>query len=294
VDRIERTGNPGIFIGYANSISSYPLTRLSVTASGVAIIQQVNDLFSGAREISGAGNLLLSSTGFLVNSSNLTLRANFGSGGSPCLDLVNRRAYIVSDNVLRGYDTVTTLATESFTLPVQAFNDESQTCVRWGLDGFAIVGQNGEVDLFRWSATIPAATDSDSDGLPDAWEATHFATLEADPAGDEDADLLRNFEEYIFGTSPLQSSANPVQVSAITNGGQLGIRLVFPRRVGLLPRPYEFAISSDLTQWTPAAGVTETVLSTQTIDGVSVEMVKVLIPGPDPTRGFVRFRWLPH
>jgi hypothetical protein len=294
VDRIERTATPGVFVGYANSISSYQLTRLSVTASGVAISQRIDSLIMGAREIRGAGNLLLSSTGFLVNSSNLTLRANLGVSGSPCLDLPHQRAYIASGNALRGFDTVTALATGQFPLPVETTDNSSQTCVRWGLDGFAILGQDGEVYILRWSSTIPPSTDSDTDGLADAWEATYFGTLDADPSGDEDSDGLRNFEEYLFGTSPVQASTNPVQVSAYRDGGQMRIRLIFPRRAGLSPQPYGFVISSDLTQWTTAGGVSETVLSTQTVDGVEVETVEALIPSPSLTMGFVRFQWLPH
>jgi hypothetical protein len=72
------------------------------------------------------------------------------------------------------------------------------------------------------------------------------------------------------------------------------IRLVFPRRAGLLPRPYEYVFSSDLTQWATVANVSETVLSTQHVDGVQIETVEALIPASNPVSGYVRLRWNPH
>ena len=90
------------------------------------------------------------------------------------------------------------------------------------------------------------------------------------------------------------SATLTVQVSAAAIGDQIAIRLVFPRRAGLAPRPYEYVISSDLTQWVPALNVSETVLATQTVDGIPIETVETLIPTSNPVSGFVRFKWSPH
>ena len=294
VDRIERTATPGIFVGYVNSISNYRLSRLSVTASGVSISQYVDSLIVGAREIRGAGDLILASTGTLVDSGNLTLLANLGASGSPCLDLPNHRAYLVSGNILRGYDTVTSLATDTFALPTALTGDGAQRCIRWGLDGFAILGSTGEVYILRWSSTIPASTDANADGISDAWEAAYFGALNVDPAADSDGDGILNFQEYIFATSPLEASSDPLQVSTTSVGGRLALRLVFPRRAGLVPRPYDYVISPDLAQWTVAPNVSETVLSVQSVDGTQIETVEALIPAVNPKAGFVRFRWNPQ
>ena len=294
MDRIERTANPGVFVGYANSISTYRLSRVSITSSGATVSQYVDSLFTGAREIRGAGNLLLSSTGLLVDSGNLTLLANLGVSGSPCLDLGNQRAYIVSGNSLLGFDTVTSIAAGTFALPTPSTGDWAKACVRWGLDGFAILGDDGDVYVLRWSSTIPAATDVNADGISDAWEAGYFATLDVDPAGDDDQDGIPNFQEYLFATSPVQASPDPIELSAADVGGKPVLRIVFPRRKGLSPQPYDFVISSDLRQWTVAQNVSEAVLSTQTVGGVQIETVEALIPATDPISGFVRFRWNPH
>jgi hypothetical protein len=50
--------------------------------------------------------------------------------------------------------------------------------------------------------------DSDSDTLPDWWERTRFGNLAATAAGDNDADGLSNYYEYIFGMNPLSADSN--------------------------------------------------------------------------------------
>jgi hypothetical protein len=80
----------------------------------------------------------------------------------------------------------------------------------------------------------------------------------------------------------------------MTIDSQWAIRLVFPRRAGFSPQPYDYVTSSDLTQWTTAGNVSEAVLSLQTVDGVQIETVEALIPTANPVSAFVRFRWNPR
>jgi len=289
VTRVESTGTPETLVGAYSST----FHRLSVTASGVAVTQSVSGLVPGSSEIRGDGNLILASSGHLINSSNLTLRANFGVSGSPCLDLLNHRAYIVNGDGLHGFDTETLLPTGTFVIPGTSYSGSSQTCVRWGLDGFAILGSGPIVYVLRWSSAIPASTDSDDNGFPDAWEAAYFNSLNVDPASDDDEDGIRNFLEYVFVTSPIQASETPVQVSAAMLGNQRALRIVFPRRAGFSPQPYGFVFSTNLTQWATVQNVAETVLAVQNVGGVQVETVEAIIPATNAA-GFVRFEWTPH
>lgn len=45
-------------------------------------------------------------------------------------------------------------------------------------------------------------TDSDSDGMDDAWEMAYFGDLTKAATGDEDSDQLNNLAEYNYGTNP--------------------------------------------------------------------------------------------
>ena len=275
----------------ANSLLYDPVRRLlwaSIPAtvdaplgrSVVSIIQSVSSLLLGGYPITidGANNLVLSSGGQIVDSSNLTLRASLGLSGRPCLDGPNQRTYLVNGNGLRAYDSTTGSATSTFTLPTTATGDWTQSLVRWGLDGFAILGNDGKIYIARWSATIPP-------GLADAWKAAQFSSLTVNHLGDFDGDGQITAFEYLFTTSPVQTSTNPVQTSLATIGAQRFIRLVFPRRGGLALAVYGYESSSNIAQWNPVTNPSETVLATQTVGGVTVDTVEALIPAASPDCG---------
>lgn len=52
------------------------------------------------------------------------------------------------------------------------------------------------------SFTMPSASDTDGDGLPDAWEMAHFGDLAQKPGDDPDGDLLDNAGEFARSTNP--------------------------------------------------------------------------------------------
>ncbi|MEO5716568.1 MAG: hypothetical protein ABIT37_24025 [Luteolibacter sp.] len=289
VDRIERSGTAGVFIGYNNYSSGFDLTRLSVTAAGVAEIKNVSNVISGYyEEIRGDGDLLLSSTGRLIDSSTLALKANLGSEGIPCVDAVNQRAYLVSSYDLHSYDTATGNTLGSLSIPPLVFysnKTSERRLVRWGTDGFAILGNDGSLYLTRWSLAVPAA--------PRARAITAISLPDTNTS-DSDGDGIPNAFENLFGTSPTQFTANPLKLTAATAGNsQRVIHLNFPRRAGLAMPAYGYEISSDLATWSPTENVTETVVSTQTTEGVEIENVDAAFPAQESGSGFVRLYWLP-
>ena len=111
---------------------------------------------------------------------------------------------------------------------------------------------------------------------------------------DNDGDGIINALEYLFNTSPTQSSGSPIQMVGIMtdSSGQTVARLVLPRRSGLALGWYEYETSADLKLWTTAAGVTETVLTTQVINGVSTDAVQADVILPNAAQGCVRIRWM--
>ncbi len=60
--------------------------------------------------------------------------------------------------------------------------------------------------------------DSDHDGIPDAWMLTYFGQPTGDANADPDGDGMTNFQEYLAGTSPIDS-ANVLRIIRIATAG---------------------------------------------------------------------------
>ena len=66
-----------------------------------------------------------------------------------------------------------------------------------------------QFDEATGSLGIVTNPDSDSDGLPDSWEITHFTNLDQNGAGDFDNDLVTNAAELAAGTNPADNTSWP-------------------------------------------------------------------------------------
>ncbi|MDX1927594.1 MAG: hypothetical protein SFV81_13820 [Pirellulaceae bacterium] len=291
-NRIEATASANIFVGYNNETTDFGLRKMQIDAQGVTTTQTVKNLISGfGTEISGAGNTLLSSNGKLVNSSSLTLISALPVSGRPCVDAPYKRAYMVIGNALRSYDAVTGTAGSYLVLPTTMTGDWALKCVRWGVDGFAILGSD-KIFIARWSEAVPLGADINGNSIADSWEASHFGALGVNASDDHDWDNITNGLEYLLVTSPTESSSDPIKFNATSLDDKMVMRMTFPRRAGVTQPAYTYEYSTDLSIWTAVSNVTETVLSTETIEGVEVEMVNATIPCENPLGGFIRLRWL--
>ncbi|HWX22794.1 MAG TPA: hypothetical protein VN578_23075 [Candidatus Binatia bacterium] len=67
--------------------------------------------------------------------------------------------------------------------------------------------------------TIPRGTDSDSDGLPDAWELTYFGHLGVNPNAHPNGDGMSYLQEYLAGTNPTNENDALVITSYNTTPG---------------------------------------------------------------------------
>jgi hypothetical protein len=68
-----------------------------------------------------------------------------------------------------------------------------------------------------------AATDSDHNGLSDAWEIQYFGSIGVDPDADPDGDGLTNLQEF-------QQGSNPTKVELPDTAGAVNLRVYSPSR----------------------------------------------------------------
>ncbi len=74
--------------------------------------------------------------------------------------------------------------------------------------------------LYPPAPVIDPNQDSDSDGLPDAWENLHFGSFTANATADSDGDGTTNLMEYLAGTNP-NSAASVFRPSSHAIGGNM-------------------------------------------------------------------------
>ena len=74
------------------------------------------------------------------------------------------------------------------------------------LSGYAWGANIGWIDLSGIRTLSLAAPDTDSDGIPDAWEYGHTNVLAALGGGDSDGDGISDLDEYLADTDPFDAS----------------------------------------------------------------------------------------
>jgi hypothetical protein len=126
------------------------------------------------------------------------------------------------------------------------------------------------IDYIRFDQTgmfLPTSADTDSDGIPDAWEYRYFnaggsyaqmiaALTNAVAGSDDDHDGLTNSQEYLANTDPLNKASVLLINTIQTPGGtpsEISMLMTSPQRNYTLLR----ATTLDTTNpWTPVDGPT--------------------------------------
>lgn len=106
-----------------------------------------------------------------------------------------------------------------------------------------------------------AATDSDGDSLPDAWEQQYFGGLSASAGGDLDGDGIDNYTEFLQGTDPTQSNLDASLTPAVrlpVSGGTVTTRtpalsVYNPLAESGADVAYEFEVATAPSMADPAA-----------------------------------------
>ena len=109
------------------------------------------------------------------------------------------------------------------------------------------VATGGRLDLLKM-------IDTDSDSLPDWWEAEQLGGLASTAAADPDGDGATNADEFLAGSLPLDGSSKFAFASF--NAGATGVSASFPTVAGRL---YQIEWTDDLSasSWTPLGSVIE-------------------------------------
>ncbi len=128
----------------------------------------------------------------------------------------------------------------------------------------------------------PVLADSDSDGIPDAWEAANGLIIGTNDATlDPDGDGALNRAEYLAGTSP-QSRASHLAITAMGMPAAGRFEVTWPAIAGKL---YRVVASADLSTWEPLSMLLPAVSGSQTVtlttEGAARLFIRVeILPAP--------------
>ena len=93
---------------------------------------------------------------------------------------------------------------------------------------------------------VVANSDSDNDGMLDAWETTHFGNLAQTAAGDPDADGTDNLAEFRLGLDP-NSSASRFGIATTDTNPADGFTIAWPSAAGVT---FTVKRTTDMATWT--------------------------------------------
>jgi hypothetical protein len=104
--------------------------------------------------------------------------------------------------------------------------------------------------IYPVAPVFDPSADTDRDGMPDAWEVTHFGSISVLPGADADGDGTTNLMEYLAGTGPVDASS-VFRPTAQMEGNDLALSVQT-----MAGRRYRVWGSPDLKTWTAVDTIT--------------------------------------
>jgi subtilisin family serine protease len=150
--------------------------------------------------------------------------------------------------------------------------------------------QYGNLNWLTISTNL-VPVDADSDGMPDAWEVTHFGNLSARPGDDADNDKVSNYEEFIAGTDPNDRNSHPAVFITCSNDVPVVWFQTIPATntawYGIANRFYKLETCTQVT----ATSHWSTVFGCERIKGAGA-IVRQVVPSGDRRRFYRMRSWL--
>ena len=203
-----------------NLSAEYTLSGLSKLYVRFGLSPNLLDLM-----INGQNNLVPEQSVASGTGSRLNLLNNGGTLQTSCDDI---RAFLIapqingaaSDKDLAGFTTVTRRN--------QAQTHQVEVELTGSGPHFVTLGFDQGTDF-----TDPMGSDSDLDGIPDAWEMTYNGgdIVSMTHCTDGDSDGLLDIEEYVMGSNPNDASSGPIQpqTSKTAEGFQVSFPTIYGR-----------------------------------------------------------------
>jgi subtilisin-like proprotein convertase family protein/subtilisin family serine protease len=147
---IEFSASPSRLYGYNNGTTEFGFRRMSVDASGVAVLDVTQDLISGfGADIKVANGLVYSTTGSVIDPEDRTLLGTFDLGfaftSSVVPDVSLDRVFFLQGQNILAFHRATLAPVGTF--QVAAASGDARSLVRWGPDGLAFRTATGQVFL---------------------------------------------------------------------------------------------------------------------------------------------------
>ena len=159
-------------------------------------------------------------------------------------------------------------------------NGQPLALVSSGGDFAPLQRERGRLERIDLRLGAPPS-DSDGDGLADAWELQYFGNLAANAADDSDADGMSNLREFRAGTNPkdAQSRFEMVEVAKVASGmairwtSEQGRSYRVLRSVSLLAAPNEYqVVQSGISAAPPVNQFIDTTAGTAALSFYRIEI----------------------